>query len=204
VFVGNLSFVDEETSNDAAGEEQTKPRRPKAKVPADTEEGLWRTFSKAGKVESIRVVRDKETRIGKGFAYVQFSDENGVEAALLMNDKKFPPMLPRKLRVMRAKKTRQKQQRTATDSERSSSKFGPSKIGLSVRKDGDRSARRSGSGFRKPEGFVFEGSRASSSSKVRNGILKQKKRSAVKPTTRSSRRGAAFKASGGKRTAARR
>ena len=30
-------------------------------------------------------------------------DENAVEAALLYNDKKFPPLLPRKLRVMRAK-----------------------------------------------------------------------------------------------------
>ncbi|EME87164.1 uncharacterized protein MYCFIDRAFT_22137, partial [Pseudocercospora fijiensis CIRAD86] len=79
VFVGNLGF------------------------PADIEEGLWRTFSKSGKVESVRVIRDSTTRVGKGIAYVQFEDENAVEQALLLNEKKFPPMLPRKLRVSRAK-----------------------------------------------------------------------------------------------------
>ncbi|KEQ64289.1 RNA-binding domain-containing protein, partial [Aureobasidium melanogenum CBS 110374] len=80
VFVGNLGFT-----------------------PSDVEEGLWRTFSTCGKVESVRVPRDPQTRVGKGFAYVQFTEENAVEAALLLNEKKFPPMLPRKLRVTRAK-----------------------------------------------------------------------------------------------------
>ncbi|EGP91621.1 uncharacterized protein MYCGRDRAFT_30158, partial [Zymoseptoria tritici IPO323] len=79
IFIGNLGF------------------------PADVEEGLWRTFSKCGTVESVRVIRDSTTRVGKGIAYVQFTDENAVEAALLYNEKKFPPMLPRKLRVTRAK-----------------------------------------------------------------------------------------------------
>ncbi|OAP63566.1 hypothetical protein AYL99_02793 [Fonsecaea erecta] len=102
VFIGNLSFVNEEAPAADADEEQK--RRPTAKEPADAEEGLWRTFSKVGTVESVRVVRDQETRVGKGFAYVQFKDENSVEAALLLNEKKFPPMLPRKLRVMRARK----------------------------------------------------------------------------------------------------
>ena len=72
VFVGNLSFVDDETAiNTAQDEENNKPVR-KGKEPADAEEGLWRQFSKAGVVESVRVIRDKTTRVGKGFAYVQF------------------------------------------------------------------------------------------------------------------------------------
>ncbi|KAJ9615728.1 Nucleolar protein 12 [Cladophialophora chaetospira] len=100
VFIGNLSFVNEETPPT----DQNDNRRATAKQPADSEEGLWRTFNKCGPVESVRVVRDEETRVSKGFAYVQFQDENSVEAALLMNEKKFPPMLPRKLRVMRARK----------------------------------------------------------------------------------------------------
>ena len=72
VFVGNLGFVDDESSIDAAADEEIgkKPRR--GKEPADIEEGLWRQFSKAGTVESVRVVRDKTTRVGKGIAYVQF------------------------------------------------------------------------------------------------------------------------------------
>ncbi|KAL7950645.1 hypothetical protein V8C42DRAFT_340262 [Trichoderma barbatum] len=105
VFVGNLGFVDDETvlNQKADGETVEKKRN---KVPSDIEEGLWRTFGTKGKVENVRVVRDSKTRVGKGFAYVQFYDANDVEAALLLNGKKFPPMLPRALRVTRAKDPR--------------------------------------------------------------------------------------------------
>lgn len=68
VFVGNLGFVDDESLMDREGETARK----RGKVPSDIEEGLWRHFGKAGKVESVRVVRDEKTRVGKGFAYVQF------------------------------------------------------------------------------------------------------------------------------------
>ncbi|KPM40948.1 Nucleolar protein 12 [Neonectria ditissima] len=117
VFVGNLGFVDDETviNRNADGETTEKKRN---KVPSDIEEGLWRTFGKVGKVESVRVIRDPKTRVGKGFAYVQFYDGNDVEAALLLNEKKFPPMLPRVLRVTRAKDPR----KTLLAQERSKSK----------------------------------------------------------------------------------
>ena len=72
VFVGNLGFVDDMSAINAASDEESNKRPRKAKEPADVEEGLWRQFSKAGTVESVRVVRDKTTRVGKGFAYVQF------------------------------------------------------------------------------------------------------------------------------------
>ncbi|KAI0007073.1 hypothetical protein F4779DRAFT_593551 [Xylariaceae sp. FL0662B] len=106
IFVGNLEFVDDETvlNTNSGGETTTKKR---TKVPADVEEGLWRTFGEhAGKVESVRVPRDPKTRVSKGFAYVQFYDANHVESALLLDGKKFPPMLPRALRVSRAKDPR--------------------------------------------------------------------------------------------------
>ncbi|KAG9242507.1 hypothetical protein BJ878DRAFT_167042 [Calycina marina] len=99
IFVGNLGFVDDESLVEQGGENQ----RRRSKIPSDIEEGLWRQFGKAGKVESVRVIRDEKTRVGKGFAYVQFEDGNSVEAALLFNEKKYPPMLPRVLRVTRAK-----------------------------------------------------------------------------------------------------
>lgn len=71
VFVGNLGFVDDETvlNRQADGETVEKKRN---KVPSDIEEGLWRTFGTKGKVENVRVIRDSKTRVGKGFAYVQF------------------------------------------------------------------------------------------------------------------------------------
>lgn len=79
VFVGNLGFVDDETAAHNAAQEATAERkgeevkkRKSNKPAADTEEGLWVEFGKCGKVESVRVVRDKKTRVGKGFAYVQF------------------------------------------------------------------------------------------------------------------------------------
>ena len=72
VFIGNLGFVDDESVINAAEDEANGKRPRKAKEPADLEEGLWRQFGKAGAIESVRVPRDKTTRVGKGFAYVQF------------------------------------------------------------------------------------------------------------------------------------
>ena len=78
VFVGNLGFVDDESSINAANDadddrEGRKTRKSNKQEPGDVEEGLWREFEKAGMVESVRVVRDPKTRVGKGFAYVQFT-----------------------------------------------------------------------------------------------------------------------------------
>lgn len=90
VFVGNLNFVDDESvyrtrnveekdedgdsgKRKKGGKFRETTREKRTKVPGDVEEGLWRVFGeKAGKVESVRVVRDEKTRVGKGFAYVQF------------------------------------------------------------------------------------------------------------------------------------
>lgn len=184
VFIGNLTFVNQESATPDQNDDQT--RRPRAKEPADAEEGLWRTFGKVGKVESVRVVRDQETRVSKGFAYVQFESENSVEAALLMNDKRFPPMLPRKLRVMRAKKMKPSK----------SARGNPHDKGLVNRKSGSYVDKSKTLGSdQKKSGFVFEGHRANSASKFALTKKKHKKR----PDTRSSRRGASFKAAGGKK-----
>ena len=189
VFVGNLSFVDEATDpNEEAGE-----KRKRAKEPADVDEGLWRCFEKVGKIESVRVIRDKETRISKGFAYVQFADENAVEAALLLDGKKFPPMLPRLLRVSRAKRELKKDKRAK--------EAGHNVPRSSVGKGRDGS-KRNGPPQRTNEApgqkMIFEGNRATSSSMPR-GLKKMKKRPPVKPNNRGSKRAAAFRAGGGKK-----
>ncbi|KAK5084220.1 Nucleolar protein 12 [Lithohypha guttulata] len=192
VFVGNLSFVDEDIAKEEDANGETNKRK-RSREPADAEEGLWQTFGKVGKVESVRVVRDKETRISKGFAYVQFQDENAVEAALLMDGKKFPPMLPRTLRVMRAKKDvrkiRSETRQPAIRRENGMDKGRSQKPGLSSRE------KTNGSGGK----VILEGHRASSSHALPKGLKKMKKRPAVKPDNRGSRRAAAFRAGGGKK-----
>lgn len=200
VFVGNLDFVDLENT---AGEDGESPKK-KPSTPADIEEGLWRTFNAhtgtggqknagGGNVESVRVVRDQATRIGKGFAYVQFFDSNCVEAALLLDGKKFPPLLPRTLRVVRAKKVNKKrdsERRSGGRHEgtrdtlggRSSKLFG--RAGAAKIRDG--AANKS---------FIFEGQRAVAGT----GQLKVRTKSrGASKGKRSSRRAAAYRASGGR------
>ncbi|KAA6409728.1 MAG: nucleolar 12 [Lasallia pustulata] len=227
VFVGNLGFVDDESSINAAADEESGKKPRKVKEPADIEEGLWRQFSRAGAVESVRVVRDKMTRVGKGFAYVQFQDANAVETALLYNEKKYPPMLPRILRVTRAKDP--KKTALYSNSGKGSNKDVPtakehrgfvpkvsSKTQSLVGRAGKLLGRAGAAQFnsadqyrgsnkringidKTPEDIVFEGYRASN--KQGKGTLKLggsgKKQG--KPRTRSSKRGAAFKATGGKK-----
>ncbi|KAI2941524.1 hypothetical protein CBS147322_9303 [Aspergillus niger] len=201
VFIGNLDFVDNEVKPD---DEQKKKKR----APADVEEGLWRTFNahtgrsnkekpKNGNVESVRVVRDSLTRVGKGFAYVQFYDQNCVEEALVLNGKHYPPMLPRKLRVSRAKKVLKKradggsQKKTLgvadkTLQGRAGRLFGRAGA-AKVKADAQKSISQNST--------VFEGHRATEGSHIR---VKTKSRgSKGKPNNRSSKRAAAYKAAGG-------
>ncbi|QUC17836.1 uncharacterized protein UV8b_02077 [Ustilaginoidea virens] len=219
VFVGNLGFIDDETVI-VTNEEGEKVEKKRTKVPADAEEGLWRTFGKVGKVESVRVVRDAKTRVGKGFAYVQFYDANDVEAALLLNEKKFPPMLPRKLRVTRAKdprKTALAQERTrakaqAADRQARSTKYTP-KLTPAQQAAAGRANRLLGRGggfmHRKQVGTdaqngdqsspkpVFEGKRASSKDGRPKDLKfgKGKKSKGGGPKSRSARRAAEWKKS---------
>lgn len=69
------------------------------------EETLWRYFmSKTNNdVESVRIVRDSKTNLGKGFALVQFKDTLSVNKCLLLNDKPIDSKSKRKLRISRAK-----------------------------------------------------------------------------------------------------
>lgn len=80
IFVGNLDF-----------EEQ--------------EETLWGYFNKHTNddVESVRVVRDSKTNLGKGFAIVQFKDTLSVNKTLMLNDKPINEKSKRKLRISRVK-----------------------------------------------------------------------------------------------------
>ncbi|KAL4888685.1 hypothetical protein BDV59DRAFT_188155 [Aspergillus ambiguus] len=207
VFVGNLDFVDQE--GETEGEEKKKKRR----VPADVEEGLWRTFNahtggskkgddaKKGNVESVRVVRDRATRVGKGFAYVQFYDQNCVEEALLLNEKNFPPMLPRKIRVSRAKKVMKKREESGAPNKnlRDADKTLQGRAGKLFGRAGAAKLKADAGKTISQNSLVFEGHRATEDgSRIR---VKTKSRgSKGKPKNRSSKRAAAFRASGGKKS----
>ncbi|KAI9022996.1 hypothetical protein CLU79DRAFT_133392 [Phycomyces nitens] len=65
------------------------------------EEELWTFFKDCGEVESVRIIRDTKTNVGKGFGYVQFTDRASVEAALSLEDKTFRPK--HTIRIQRCK-----------------------------------------------------------------------------------------------------
>ncbi|KAL1967119.1 hypothetical protein VTN77DRAFT_3410 [Rasamsonia byssochlamydoides] len=209
VFVGNLDFVDQENDPDDDDDEESgrKKKKKKKRASADVEEGLWRTFnahtgagekqeSGKGNVESVRVVRDRATRVGKGFAYVQFYDPNHVEAALLLDGKKFPPMLPRKLRVVRAKKVKKKRE---TERHENVQQLDGARHTLHGRA-GKLLGRAGAAKLKERDNakpFVFEGQRATEGARIK---VKTKSRGAKKgkPKNRSTRRAAAYRAAGGK------
>ncbi|KAJ5120551.1 Nucleolar protein 12 [Penicillium bovifimosum] len=208
VFVGNLSFIDSETPE----EDEKTGKKKKARAPADIEEGLWRIFNAhtGGKdkknpkqsVEFVRVIRDSTTRVGKGFAYVQFYDGNGVEQALPLNGKNFPPMLPRKLRVHRARKVIKKKESSAPDAKRSrvdeAQKTMQGRATRLLGRAGAAKVKAEANSTIAGNSFVFEGHRATEgSSSIK---LKQKSRgSKAKRESRSSKRAAAYKATYGRK-----
>ncbi|CAG8904052.1 unnamed protein product [Penicillium egyptiacum] len=208
VFVGNLSFIDSETPE----EDEKTGKKKKVRAPADIEEGLWRIFNahtggkdkKAIKknVEFVRVIRDSTTRVGKGFAYVQFYDGNGVEESLPLNGKNFPPMLPRKLRVTRARKIAKKREPSGPETKKSrvdeAQKTMQGRANRLLGRAGAAKVKADASSTIAGNSFVFEGHRATEGSSTIK--MKQKSRgSKAKRESRSSKRAAAYKAAGGRR-----
>lgn len=203
VFVGNLDFVDKFTDP-----EEEEKKKKKNSEPADIEEGLWRTFNEhtgksradkntRGNVESVRVVRDPTTRVGKGFAYVQFYDQNCVEEALLLDGKKFPPLLPRKLRVSRAKKVAKKREGPSNEKLAESRKTLQGRAGRLLGKAGEAQMKARDKGSIARNSLVFEGQRATEGSRIK---VKTKSRGQkAKKNNRSSQRAAAYRAAGGKK-----
>lgn len=209
VFVGNLDFID----NEGAGEDESGKKK-KLRAPADVEEGLWRTFnantggSKDKKsstsqknVESVRVIRDQSTRVGKGFAYVQFYDENHVEEALLLNEKKFPPLLPRKIRVTRARKMAKKRDDSGSKDTRGGEahKTLQGRAGKLLGRAGAAKVKADGKGSIAGNSLVFEGRRATEDGSNQFKVKTKSRGSKGKPKGRSSKRAAAYRAAGGQR-----
>ncbi|GFY74079.1 RNA-binding protein 34 [Trichonephila inaurata madagascariensis] len=53
------------------------------------EDMIWNTFAECGRIEAVRVIRDRETGAGKGFGYVLFQKIQSKENALKLEDVKI-------------------------------------------------------------------------------------------------------------------
>ncbi|XP_056135436.1 RNA-binding protein 34 [Lampris incognitus] len=97
IFVGNLSFE-------------------------LTDEALRQHFVECGKVEAVRIIRDANSGMGKGFGYVLFEDADSVQLALKLDGSKLEG---RSVRVRRSVK-KQKQTAPGKEATRNTGK-GPTK-----------------------------------------------------------------------------
>eukprot|EP01017_Pseudomicrothorax_dubius_P036641 TRINITY_DN5268_c0_g1_i2.p1 TRINITY_DN5268_c0_g1~~TRINITY_DN5268_c0_g1_i2.p1 ORF type:complete len:113 (-),score=34.53 TRINITY_DN5268_c0_g1_i2:104-442(-) len=60
---------------------------------------IWQHFSECGKIENVRIVRDRISRLGKGIGYIRFADARGYRAGLTMTKSK---LRNRELRIKKA------------------------------------------------------------------------------------------------------
>ncbi|TEB22964.1 hypothetical protein FA13DRAFT_1694751 [Coprinellus micaceus] len=96
VFVGNLDFGSKEEDLRVFFENLLVAEKGQREEEEEEEEKT-RTW-----VVRVRIVRDKDTQLGKGFAYIQFSDKECVDEVLAMDEVKLK-FAKRKLRVQRCK-----------------------------------------------------------------------------------------------------
>lgn len=97
VFVGNLDFASKEDDLRIFFETLIHAERgpPPQDLGSDgTKHGTW--------VTRVRMIRDKDTQLGKGFAYVQFVDRSCVDEILALEPDRLK-FAKRKLRVHRCK-----------------------------------------------------------------------------------------------------
>jgi nucleolar protein 12 len=106
-----------------------------------TDEAVWQHFASCGEIESVRIIRDNKTGIGKGFGYVQFKTADTVGLALRLDGSQ---MAERKIRVSRAvKKLKEKKaealKKQPVEAKKASNKFQSvaDKRGASTSRRGD-------------------------------------------------------------------
>ncbi|KAI8986067.1 hypothetical protein BD414DRAFT_487523 [Trametes punicea] len=117
VFVGNLDFASKEEDLRAFFESVIRAERGEpgereegessgSEDEAQAEERLRAGASKVQRprtwVKRVRIIRDRDTQLGKGFAYVQFVDRECVDEILALEEGKLK-FAKRKLRVQRCK-----------------------------------------------------------------------------------------------------
>jgi len=89
LLFGDSHYLRVDMANNA-GKHDSKKGVFVGNLPFDTEEDmLVNTFKDCGDIESVRIVRDHATGVGKGFGYVNFKNEDSVQFALMMKDVKI-------------------------------------------------------------------------------------------------------------------
>ncbi|KAI0826904.1 hypothetical protein BC628DRAFT_1319495 [Trametes gibbosa] len=107
VFVGNLDFTSKEEDLRAFFESVVRTERGEPGEGADGESSGSEEEDEAAPrsrawVKRVRIIRDRDTQLGKGFAYVQFVDRECVDEILALEEGKLK-FAKRKLRVQRCK-----------------------------------------------------------------------------------------------------
>ncbi|XP_002157256.3 RNA-binding protein 34 isoform X1 [Hydra vulgaris] len=74
-----------------------------------SDEELRSHFKDCGRIEDIRIIRDKATGLGKGFGYVRFKNSDGVMLGLKLHESDFKG---RKLRVFRSRNENQEKRKS--------------------------------------------------------------------------------------------
>jgi len=100
VFVGNLDFASKEEDLRVFFEGLMTSEKGAPPSSDDTDEEGHR--KPPTWVTRVRIVRDKDTQLGKGFAYVQFTDRACVDELLALEETRLK-FAKRKLRVQRCK-----------------------------------------------------------------------------------------------------
>ncbi|TFK52651.1 hypothetical protein OE88DRAFT_1658029 [Heliocybe sulcata] len=106
LFVGNIDFACKEEDLRAFFEALMSTERgapPSSDLHGGDDSGE-RTVRPGTWVTRVRIIRDKDTQLGKGFAYVQFSDRDCVDEVLGLEESKLK-FAKRKLRVQRCRST---------------------------------------------------------------------------------------------------
>ncbi|KAG0291965.1 Nucleolar protein 12 [Linnemannia gamsii] len=157
------------------------------------EEDLWNFFKDSGDIENVRIIRDRKTNLGKGFAYVTFQDRGSVDVALRLHDTK---MGTRKMRVVRCKRLEEEAKTDGTQARTKTAVAGAKGAPGKKGKDGkpvraqhapivmdgaakrmafkDRKTKEKHVLLKKKTGGVVEGERAQKGAKVDLGIKKGK------------------------------
>ncbi|KAJ7596892.1 hypothetical protein C8J56DRAFT_300599 [Mycena floridula] len=100
IFVGSLDFASKEEDLRVFFEGVMSAERGPPGEEEDEDEDVPRKAKTW--VTRVRIIRDKDTQLGKGFAYVQFSDRQCVDEVLALEPAKLK-FAKRKLRVQRCK-----------------------------------------------------------------------------------------------------